>query len=264
MSLEHFFNPQSVAIVGASHTKGKVGYEILKNMIDAGYPGKLFPVNPKARLIEGLECYADLKSIGQKPDLVIVIVPAKIVPSIMQQCVDVGAKSVIIITAGFKEIGKAGDALEKEIVKIARKGGIRIIGPNCLGVITPANKVNASFGGALPAVGATGYLSQSGALLTAILDMANANDIGFSKLVSIGNKADVDELDVIKALAEDQDTKVIAGYLENIANGNQFVRQAEQISHDKPILLIKSGGTDAGAKAASSHTGKPRRTGSRL
>ena len=255
MSLENFFNPQSVAIVGASHTKGKVGYEILKNMIDAGYPGNIFPVNPKPHPIEGLECYPDLKSIGQKPDLVIIIVPAKIVPSIIQQCADVGAQSVIIITAGFKEIGKEGDALEKQIIKIARKAGIRTIGPNCLGVVAPANKVNASFGGALPAVGSIGYLSQSGALLTAILDMANANDIGFSKLVSIGNKADVDELDIIKALAVDKETKVIAGYLESITNGNQFVREAERISHDKPILLIKSGGTDAGAKAASSHTG---------
>ncbi|MBN2316464.1 MAG: CoA-binding protein, partial [Sedimentisphaerales bacterium] len=189
MSLEHFFNPKSVAIVGASHTKGKVGYEILKNMIDASYPGKIFPINPKAQTIEGLKCFPDLKSIGQKPDLVIVIVPAKIVPSIMQQCADVGTKSVIIITAGFKEIGKEGKALEKEVIKIARKAGIRIVGPNCLGVVAPANKVNASFGGALPAVGSIGYLSQSGALLTAILDMANANDIGFSKLVSIGNKA---------------------------------------------------------------------------
>ncbi|MEJ2702950.1 MAG: acetate--CoA ligase family protein [Sedimentisphaerales bacterium] len=255
MSLESFFNPKSVAIVGASHRKGKVGYEILKNMIDAGYKGKIFPVNPNAESIEGLACSPDLASIGQKPDLVIIIVPAKIVPSIMEQCASVGAKSVVIITAGFKEIGKEGDALEKQITTTARRAGIRIIGPNCLGVIAPANKVNASFGGALPAVGSIGYLSQSGALLTAILDMANANDIGFSKLVSIGNKADVDELDVIKALAEDSDTRVIAGYLESITNGNQFVREAERISHDKPILLIKSGGTDAGAKAASSHTG---------
>ena len=255
MSLESFFNPKSVAIVGASSTKGKVGYEILKSMIDAGYEGKIFPVNPKAQPIEGLECYPNLKSIGQKPDLVIIIVPAKIVPTIMEQCADVGTKSVIIITAGFKEIGKEGDALEKQIVKIARKAGIRIIGPNCLGVIAPANKLNASFGGDLPVVGSIGYLSQSGALLTAILDLANANDIGFSKLVSIGNKADVDELDVIKALAADTDTKVIAGYLESIGDGNQFVREAERISHNKPILLIKSGATDAGAKAASSHTG---------
>jgi acetyl coenzyme A synthetase (ADP forming)-like protein len=186
---------------------------------------------------------------------VIIIVPAKIVPAIMQQCAELGAKSVVIITAGFKEVGKEGRELEKQIIQIARQAGIRIIGPNCLGLIVPTNKLNASFGGNLPAVGAIGYLSQSGALLTAILDMANANDIGFSKLVSIGNKADVDELDVIEALASDDETKVIAGYLESISNGNQFVRDAERISHDKPILLIKAGGTEAGAKAASSHTG---------
>ncbi len=255
MSLENFFNPHSVAIVGASHQKGKVGYEILKNMIDAGYEGRIFPVNPNRQAIERLECYPDLKSVGHVPDLVIIIVPAKIVPAIMQQCAEVGAKSVVIITAGFKEVGKEGRELEKQIIHIARQAGIRIIGPNCLGLIVPANKLNASFGGNLPAVGAIGYLSQSGALLTAILDMANANDIGFSKLVSIGNKADVDELDVIEALAADDQTKVIAGYLESISNGNQFVREAERISHDKPILLIKAGGTEAGAKAASSHTG---------
>jgi acetyltransferase len=255
MSLESFFNPKSVAIVGASGQKGKVGYEILKNMIDAGYKGKIFPINPKSETIEGLHCYADLAAVGQTPDLVIIIVPAKIVPGIMQQCAQVGVKSVVIITAGFKEVGKAGRELENQIVQIARQAGIRIIGPNCLGLIVPVNKLNASFGGNLPAAGAIGYLSQSGALLTAILDMANANDIGFSKLVSIGNKADVDELDVIEALACDEDTKVIAGYLESIANGNQFVREAEQISHDKPILLIKAGATEAGAKAASSHTG---------
>ncbi len=255
MSLENFFNPHSVAIVGASHQKGKVGYEILKNMIDAGYEGRIFPVNPNRQAIERLECYPDLKSVGHVPDLVIIIVPAKIVPAIMQQCAEVGAKSVVIITAGFKEVGREGRELEKQIIQIARQAGIRIIGPNCLGLIVPANKLNASFGGNLPAVGAIGYLSQSGALLTAILDMANANDIGFSKLVSIGNKADVDELDVIEALAADDQTKVIAGYLESISNGNQFVREAERISHDKPILLIKAGGTEAGAKAASSHTG---------
>jgi acetyl coenzyme A synthetase (ADP forming)-like protein len=255
MSFESFFNPQSVAIVGASRQKGKVGYEILKNMIEAGYPGKIFPVNRNAEEIEGLRCYPDLASIGQTPELVILVIPAKIVPAVMEQCVKIGTKSVVIITAGFKEVGKEGKALEDKVVQIAKQGGIRVIGPNCLGLIVPANKVNASFGGDLPAAGGIAYLSQSGALLAAILDIANANGIGFSKLVSIGNKADVDELDLIKAVANDEDTKVIAGYLENITDGDAFVRQAEQISHIKPILLIKSGGTSAGAKAASSHTG---------
>lgn len=255
MSLEKFFNPQSIAIVGASRQKGKVGYEILSNIVAAGYEGEIFPINPKADTIEGLRCYPDLHSVGKAPDLVIIIIPAGLVPAVMQQCVKVGAKSVIIITAGFKEVGEEGRELEKQVVQIAKQAGISIIGPNCLGVIAPANKLNASFAGDLPAPGVIGYLSQSGALLAAILDMANANSIGFSKLVSIGNKADVDELDLINALGDDRQTKVIAGYLESITDGNAFVNQAEQISHDKPILLMKSGGTEAGAQAASSHTG---------
>ncbi len=255
MALESFFNPRSVAIVGASRQKSKVGYEILANMMEAGYGGRIFPVNPKADTIEGLKCFPDLESIGDTPDLVIIIVPAKIVPSVMQQCAKVGVKAVIIITAAFREVGKEGRALEEQVIQIAKQAGIRVIGPNCLGLIVPANNLNASFGGDLPAAGAIAYLSQSGALLAAILDMANASDIGFSKLVSIGNKADVDELDLIEAVAADDETKVIAGYLESISDGNAFVRLAEQISHIKPILLMKSGGTQAGAKAASSHTG---------
>jgi acetyl coenzyme A synthetase (ADP forming)-like protein len=255
MSLESFFNPKSVAIVGASRQKGKVGYEILSNMIEAGFKGKVFAVNPNADEIEGLKCFPDLQSIGQIPDLVIIVVPANVVPAVMQQCANAGVKSVIIITAGFREVGKEGRGLEEQVIQIAKQAGIRVIGPNCLGIIVPANKLNASFGGDLPAAGAIGYLSQSGALLAAILDMAETNGIGFSSLVSIGNKADIDELDVIKAMASDSDTKVIAGYLESITDGNAFMSQAERISHDKPILLMKSGGTEAGAKAASSHTG---------
>jgi acetyltransferase len=255
MSFENFFNPKSVAIVGASRQKGKVGYEILSNMIGAGFKGKIFPVNPNADEIDGVKCFPDLQSIGQIPDLVIIVVPANVVGAVMQQCADAGVKSVVIITAGFREVGNEGRQLEEQVIQIAKQAGIRVIGPNCLGVIVPANNLNASFAGDLPVAGAIGYLSQSGALLAAILDMANAYGIGFSKLVSIGNKADVNELDVIKALASDPDTKVIAGYLESITDGNAFVNQAEQISHDKPILLMKSGGTEAGAKAASSHTG---------
>ena len=255
MSFESFFNPKSVAIVGASRQKGKVGYEILSNMLSAGYKGKLYPVNSKADEIEGLQCYPDLESIGEVLELVILVIPAKIIPEVMQQCAKIGTKAVVIITAGFKEVGKEGKALEDRVVQIARQSGIRVIGPNCLGLIVPSNKMNASFGGDLPAAGGIAYLSQSGALLAAILDMANAIGIGFSKLISIGNKADVNELDLIKALSKDKETKVIAGYLENITDGDAFVRQAEQISHIKPILLIKSGGTSAGAQAASSHTG---------
>jgi acetyltransferase len=255
MSLQSFFNPKSVAIIGASRQKGKVGYEILTNMIAGGYGGKIFPVNRKADSIEGLTCYPDLLSIGETPDLVIIIVPAKFVPGIMEECGKVRVRSVIIITAGFKEVGPEGKRLEEEVARIARRTGIRFIGPNCLGLIAPSYKLNASFGGDLPTPGTIGYISQSGALLAAILDLANANGIGFSNLVSIGNKADIDELDIIQAFGSQKETKVIAGYLESITDGNAFVHEAEQISHKKPILLMKSGGTEAGAKAASSHTG---------
>ncbi|MHC5139971.1 MAG: CoA-binding protein [Planctomycetota bacterium] len=167
MSLEKFFNPKSVAIVGASQTKGKVGYEILTNMVSGGYPGTIFPVNHKADTIENLKCYPTLESIGQVPDLVIVIIPAKFVPGIITECAKIGVKSVIIITAGFKEIGEEGLKLEQQIAQTAKQAGIRIIGPNCLGIISPTTHLNASFAGDLPKKGNIGYLSQSGALLAA-------------------------------------------------------------------------------------------------
>jgi len=255
MSIELFFNPKSVAVVGAARQEGKVGHEILVSLIRDGFEGNVFPVNPKAEEIEGLRCYPDLVSIGEVPDLVIIVVPPKVVPAVMRECAQLGVKAVIIITAGFKEVGKEGRELEQEVARIAKQAGTRIVGPNCLGLMVPSNRLNASFGGKLPAVGGVGYVSQSGALMTAILDMAKAKRIGFSKLVSIGNKADVDEVDIIAAMGHDEQTRVVAGYVETIADGDRFVRQAERISLTKPVLLIKSGGTDAGAKAASSHTG---------
>jgi acetyltransferase len=253
--LDAFFNPKSIAIVGASRDETKVGHKIIANLLLGGYPGKVFPINPKAADIDGLRCYPDLASIGETPELVIIVIPPRLVPEVMKQCAAAGVHAVIIITAGFKEIGAAGAELEREVSQIAKHAGIRVLGPNCLGVIAPDNKLNASFGGDLPAVGNIGYVSQSGALLAAILDMASANGIGFSKLVSIGNKADIDELAVIAALSADAQTKVIAGYLESITDGNAFMREAERTSTEKPILLIKAGGTEAGSRAASSHTG---------
>jgi acetate---CoA ligase (ADP-forming) len=255
MSLESFFNPHSVAVVGASNKKGKVGYEIMTNIVNGGYKGRIFPVNKNETEIDGIKCYPDLESIGQVPELVIIVVPAPVVQNVMVQCGKIGVKAVVIITAGFKEIGKEGKELETQVVETAKRAGIRIIGPNCLGLIVPNNKLNASFGGDIPLPGTIGYLSQSGALLAGILDLARANEIGFSKLVSFGNKADIDELDVMMALGDDKETKVIAGYLESITDGDVFVRRAEKISNKKPILLIKAGVSSAGAKAASSHTG---------
>jgi len=249
------FHPDTIAVIGASNDPTKFGGRTYFMIRDREHAGKLYAVNPKADEIEGLKCYADLESIPEAPELVLIIVPAKIVPTVMQQCAKIGTKAVVIITAGFKEVGEQGRALEKQVIQTARQAGIRVIGPNCLGLIVPASNLNASFGGDLPAPGGIAYLSQSGALLAAILDTANDSGIGFSKLVSIGNKADVDELDIMEAVAADPETKVIAGYLESITDGNAFVREAERISHIKPILLMKSGGTQAGAEAASSHTG---------
>lgn len=256
MSLDPFFNPQSVAIVGASCQSGKVGYEILAGLIRDGYRGSIFPVNPTHSEVQGLKAYPDLKSIGVTPDLVVIVVSAKHVPKVIQDCADLGVKGALIISSGFKESGPAGAELEQSILRIAKPAGIRIIGPNCIGVMVPANNFNASFGGTLPQAGGIGFFSQSGSLLAAIVDMARETGLGFSKLVSIGNKADTDELTLIRAMGEDEDTKVIAGYLETISDGDAFIRQAERISLQKPILLMKAGFTVAGARAASSHTGR--------
>ena len=256
MTLNHFFEPRSVAIVGASRQTGKVGYEILAGLLRAGFEGEIFPVNPTADEIQGRKAYPDLKSIGQTPDLVVLVVAAKHVPPIMQDCADLGVKAVVIIASGFKESGPKGAELEKKVISIARSAGIRIIGPNCIGLMVPKQKLNASFGGDLPPEGAIGYFSQSGSLMAAIVDMARETHLGFSKLISIGNKADVDELAIIRALGEDPDTKVIGGYLETITDGDTFIRRAENISREKPILLMKAGFTVAGARAASSHTGR--------
>ena len=255
MSFQAFFEPNSVAVVGASREKGKVGHEILASVIRGGYEGKVFPVNPNADEIAGLRCYPDLKSIGETPDLVVITVPAGVVLSVIRECADIKVRSAVIVTAGFREVGEEGGKLERSILETARAANIRLLGPNCVGLIATGKKLNASFAGELPARGGVGYFSQSGSILSAILDMATATDIGFSKLVSIGNKADIDELEVLRALGEDEETNVIAGYLENITDREAFLREAERIARDKPILLIKAGETGAGALAASSHTG---------
>ena len=183
------------------------------------------------------------------------MVPAEGVPEVMRQAARLGVKNALVLSAGFRESGEKGEALEREIVEIARRSGMRFIGPNCVGIMSTEAKLNASFGGDLPRPGGVAYVSQSGSLMSAVIDIAGAQGVGFSKLVSIGNKADVDELDVIKAFGRDEQTRVIAGYLETITDGDAFVREAEAISRRKPILLMKSGETGAGARAASSHTG---------
>ena len=260
MNLDVLFDPKSVAVVGASREEGKTGHEILRSLLRGGFEGKVFPVNPKAPEILGLPCYPNVGAIGQAPDLAVIVVPTKAVLAVVRECAAAGVKAAVIVTAGFKESGKEGEELEREVVQVARAAGMRLVGPNCLGVMCPAHKLNASFGGDLPPVGKIGYFSQSGSLLASIVDMARAADIGFSKLVSMGNKADLNEQDLIRHFGRDADTQVIAGYLETIGDGDAFVREAERISRDKPILLMKSGETGAGRQAASSHTGRLAKT----
>ncbi len=256
MSLEHFFNPRSVAVIGASRTKGKVGYEVLHALIEGGFEGDIYPINPKSDQIEGLKCYPDIKSVAQSPDLAVVVVKARMVTQVIRDCGSKKIKAAIVIGSGFKESGPEGQKLEEEMMQAARRGNVRILGPNCIGLMSVSSKLNASFGGKLPKEGKVGYFSQSGSILAAMVDMAGETDLGFSKLVSIGNKADINELEMIKVLGEDDHTQVIAGYLETITDGDAFIRQAERVSRKKPILLLKAGVTEAGAKAANSHTGR--------
>jgi len=255
-SIDRLFNPSSVAVVGASRQQGKTGHEILTSLIRGGFEGNIYPVNPNADEIEGLACYPDLPSIGEAPDLAVIAVPQKAVKPVVEACARVGTRSAIIITAGFKESGEEGETLERGILRTAQRAGMRIVGPNCLGIMVPRRKLNASFGGELPEAGAVGYFSQSGSLLASIVDMARAEGIGFSKCISIGNKADIGELDLLRYFGRDEETRVIAGYLETITDGDAFVREAERISRAKPILLMKAGETGAGREAASSHTGR--------
>jgi acetate---CoA ligase (ADP-forming) len=254
MTLEKFLAPQSVAVVGASRQEDKVGFQILRNLKDAGFQGPIYPVNPKADEILGLKCYPDVASLPEAPDLAIIVVPSKFVPDTIGACGEKGTRAAIVISAGFKETGKEGAELEHEVVARARAYDVRVVGPNCLGLMSTPPRLNASFG-AMPLAGAIGMISQSGALITGILDLAQAQRIGFSGVVSIGNKADVDEEEFIRAFAEDAHTRVIAGYLENIIHGEKFIRTAEDVVREKPILIVKAGATSAGARAASSHTG---------
>jgi acetyl coenzyme A synthetase (ADP forming)-like protein len=253
--LNNFFSPESIAVIGASRTPGKVGYDILKNIIQYGYEGIVYPVNPSASEILGKKTYPSLLDLPGKVDLAVIVVHSKDVIEIIGQCGVKKIDSAIVISAGFKESGLEGAKLENELVKKAKESGIRFIGPNCLGMIDTHSKVNASFAAGMPATGGIGFFSQSGALCLAVLDRALPDEIGFSKFISMGNKADISDTDIMLALAEDDNTKVILGYVEGVSDGRKFMEVAGQVSKKKPLIILKSGITSSGAKAASSHTG---------
>ncbi len=253
--LDELLRPDSVAVVGASNTPGKVGYAILKNLLDGGYKGKIFPVNPGSPEILGARAFKDLKSLPQKLDLSVIAVPTAAVKEAVYDSVSAGAKAIIVITAGFKETGREGAELEKEIARHCSAMGVRLLGPNCLGFINTHHKMNVSFSRQTPVEGTMSVISQSGALCTAILDWAESRQLGLGKMFSIGNKADINEVDLLKVLQKDELTKVIVCYLESIDSGNDFIRAAEDASSVKPVIVLKAGTTSAGVKAASSHTG---------
>lgn len=253
--LNNFFNPNSIAVVGASRTPGKVGHDILKNIIQHGYKGAVYPINPEASEILGLKAYPSVLNVPDKIGLAVVAVPSQKVVEVISQCGQKGIDAAVIITAGFRESGSEGTKLESLLIKKAKELGVRFIGPNCLGIIDTHSRVNASFAAGMPEKGGIGFFSQSGALCLAVLDRALSEQIGFSKFISMGNKADISDEEIILALAEDDNTKVILGYIEGVSDGRRFMEVASKVSKKKPLIILKSGITSSGAKAASSHTG---------
>jgi acetyltransferase len=244
-----------VAVIGASRNPEKVGYAFMHNLTRLGFKGTIVPVNLEAPEILGVKCYKSLDEFGGKIDLSVIVVGAKYVKEAVQNSIKAGARTIIVITAGFKEVSAKGAEAEKELVDLCHAAGVRMMGPNCLGVLNTHHALNATFAPTVPPPGPISVISQSGALCVAILDWAASQKLGLGKVISFGNKADLNEVDFIQALAEDKETKVIAGYLESIKEGDKFLRVAEQAASVKPVVILKVGITQAGAKAASSHTG---------
>lgn len=258
--LNAIFAPQSVAVVGASTTPGKVGHDIFANILRGGYQGVLYPVNPNARSVLSVRAYPSIGDLPDELDLAIIILPPHRALTAVDEAIGAGVKGLVIVSAGFREVGGEGLEIEQKIVARVKEAGVRLVGPNCLGVINPSSDVrlNASFSARMPEAGNISFISQSGALCTSVLDFAAEADIGFSKFISIGNKADVDELDLLQYLHQDYDTKVIIIYLEELRRGPEFIEAVKKITsgyNSTPVLVIKSGRTSAGAMAAASHTG---------
>ncbi|MFH1667586.1 MAG: acetate--CoA ligase family protein [Candidatus Komeilibacteria bacterium] len=255
MNLDNFFQPKSIALIGASRDTTSLGFNVLNNLLKYGYAGKLYPVNPKAKTILNLICFSSVKEIRGTVDLAIIMVPAAIVKNVLIECGQKKIKAAIIISSGFKEIGAIGAETEKELVMIAANYHLRLLGPNCLGLINPHLNLNASFAEGLPERGNISLISQSGAMAVAILDWAYQTKLGFSKVVSIGNKADLSEIELLEYLAKDKSTEVILLYLESIRDGRRFMEIASEISLQKPIIALKAGKSEVSQQAILSHTG---------
>ncbi len=253
--LDSIFAPKSVAVVGATEREGSVGRTIMWNLMSNSFGGTIYPINPKRKSILGIKAYERITAVGDSIDLAVIVTPARTVPGIIRECVSVGVRGAIIISAGFKESGADGVALEKEVMAEAKKGNIRIIGPNCLGVMNPITGLNATFASAMARPGTVGFISQSGALCTSILDWSFRENVGFSAFVSIGSMMDVDWGDLIFYLGNDSRTKSIVIYMESIGDARSFLTAAREVALTKPIIVIKPGRTAEAAQAAASHTG---------
>ncbi len=253
--LEALLKPGSVAVVGASRTPGKVGHAVVANLLRGGFAGAIYPVNPGSEEILGLPCYPDLSAIQEPVDLCVIALPPAMVKAAVEEALARRVRSLAVLTAGFKEVGEEGAALEVEIAELCRRRKVPMMGPNCLGIINAHHKMNATFAPVMPPPGSISVISQSGALCVAILDAAASEGLGLATTVSLGNKADLDEVDFLQALAEDPETRVVVGYLESIDNGEEFLKKAQEAANVKPVVILKVGITASGAKAASSHTG---------
>jgi acetyltransferase len=253
--LDAIFSPKSVAVIGATETQGTVGRTVLWNLISNPFGGAVFPVNPKRSNVLGIKAYPSISEVPEKVDLVVITTPAKTVPGIIKECVEVGVKGAVIISAGFKETGPEGVELERKILEYATRGNMRVIGPNCLGVMSPMTGLNATFASAIARPGNVGFLSQSGALCTAVLDWSLKENVGFSSFVSIGSMLDVGWGDLIYYLGDDPFTESIVIYMETIGDARGFISAAREVALYKPIIVIKPGRTAGAAKAAASHTG---------
>lgn len=253
--LDVIFAPRNVAVIGATEEQGSVGRTLVWNLMSNSFGGVIFPVNPKRSSVLGIKAYPKIGDVPDQVDLAVIVTPAKTVPGIVRECVEAGVKGAIIISAGFKEIGPEGASLEQEILEEARRGHMRIIGPNCLGVMNPISGLNATFASAMARSGSVGFISQSGALCTSILDWSLRENVGFSAFVSIGSMLDVGWGDLIYYLGDDARTKSIVIYMETIGDARSFLSAAREVALTKPIIVIKPGRTEAAAEAAASHTG---------
>jgi acetyltransferase len=253
--LKSIFAPKNVAVIGATEKEGSVGRTILWNLISSPFGGAVFPVNPKRSSLLGIKAYPSVKDIPDQVDLAVIVTPSSSIPDLISECVSVGIKGAIVISAGFKEIGPEGVELERRLLENARKGGMRVVGPNCLGVMSPVSGVNATFAAGMARKGNVAFISQSGALCTAVLDWSFKEDVGFSHFVSVGSMLDVDWGDLIYYLGDDPHTESIVIYMETIGDARSFISAAREVATSKPIIVIKPGRTEGAARAAASHTG---------